>query len=116
LTIANIRPSHINDLPTPIWIEKRETANRVRDRIDTIIAKKHRHQQPGFRNPAELTRQLRVSGPSATTRHCPMRGAAMFMAELKDVGGRAAAVGQSTAPFPPTTRSSFCSAFIFPRI
>lgn len=39
LTIAEIKPSHIHDLLKPIWIEKRETANRVRGRIETIIAK-----------------------------------------------------------------------------
>jgi hypothetical protein len=39
LTIAEIKPSHIFELLAPIWIEKRETANRVRGRIETIIAK-----------------------------------------------------------------------------
>ena len=37
--IAEIRPSHIYDLLEPIWVSKRETANRVRDRVETIIAK-----------------------------------------------------------------------------
>lgn len=34
-----IKPSHIYELLRPIWVEKRETANRVRGRIETIIAK-----------------------------------------------------------------------------
>jgi hypothetical protein len=38
LTVAEIKPSHIHRLLAPIWIEKRETANRVRGRIETIIA------------------------------------------------------------------------------
>ncbi|MDA9435145.1 phage integrase central domain-containing protein [Bradyrhizobium sp. CCBAU 51627] len=33
LTIPEIKPSHIHDLLKPIWVEKRETANRVRGRI-----------------------------------------------------------------------------------
>ena len=39
LAIAEIKPSHIHDLLKPIWVEKWETANRVRGRIETIIAK-----------------------------------------------------------------------------
>ncbi len=39
LTIPEIKPSHIYELLRPIWVEKRETANRVRGRIETIIAK-----------------------------------------------------------------------------
>jgi len=30
LTVAEIRPSHIHELLEPIWLTKRETANRVR--------------------------------------------------------------------------------------
>jgi Arm DNA-binding domain len=40
LTIAEIKPSHIFDLLRPIWVAKRETANRVRGRIETVIAKR----------------------------------------------------------------------------
>jgi hypothetical protein len=39
LTIAEIKPSHIHALLAPIWVEKRETSNRVRGRIETIIAR-----------------------------------------------------------------------------
>src|SRR4051812_10116817 len=34
LTIPEIKPSHIHDLLEPIWVDKRETANRVRGRIE----------------------------------------------------------------------------------
>jgi hypothetical protein len=74
LTIADIRPSHIYDLLAPIWIEKRETANRVRGRIETIIAKNTDINDLDFRNPAELTKQLREKlpkRPKRTVRHHP---------------------------------------------
>ena len=47
------------ELLRPIWVEKRETANRVRGRIETIIAKNVDVDDTDFRNPAELTKQLR---------------------------------------------------------
>jgi hypothetical protein len=61
----------------PIWIEKRETANRVRGRIETIIAKNIDVDDTDFRNPAELTKQLRgslsgLSGSSSIIPPCPM--------------------------------------------
>lgn len=39
LTLREIKPGHIFDLLKLIWNEKRETANKARDRIETIIAK-----------------------------------------------------------------------------
>jgi integrase len=59
LTIPEIKPSDIYELLRPIWVEKRETANRVRGRIETIIAKNVNVDDTDFRNPAELTKQLR---------------------------------------------------------
>jgi integrase len=56
-------PSHIFELLKPIWIEKRETSNRVRGRIETIIAKNVDIDDNEFRNPAELTKQLREKLP-----------------------------------------------------
>ena len=97
LTIADIRPSHIYDLPAPIWIEKRETANRVRGRIETIIAKNTDINDLDFRNPAELTKQLREKlpkRPKRTVRHhpaLPYTDTAAFMVQLRNAGGRAAA-------------------------
>ena len=66
LKIADIMPSHIYDLLAPIWIDKRETANRVRGRIETIIAKNTDINDLDFRNPAELTKQLREKLPKRT--------------------------------------------------
>jgi hypothetical protein len=42
------------DLLEAIWVEKRETANRDRGQIETIIAKHVDIDDPEFRNPAEL--------------------------------------------------------------
>jgi hypothetical protein len=59
LTIPEIKPSHVYELLRPIWVEKRETANRVRGRIETIIARNVDVDDVDFRNPAEFTKQLR---------------------------------------------------------
>jgi integrase len=98
LTIAEIKPSHIHDLLKPIWIEKRETANRVRGRIETIIAKNIDVDDTEFRNPAELTKQLREKLPKrpkkAVQHHPALPYAEMpkFMTELSGAAGRAAAM------------------------
>jgi integrase len=98
LTIPEIKPSHIHDLLKPIWLEKRETANRVRGRIETIIAKKVDIDDPDFRNPAELTRQLREKlpkRPKRVVRHhpaLPYTEAPAFMKLLAGAPGIAAAM------------------------
>lgn len=74
LTIPEIKPSHIYELLRLIWVEKRETANRVRGRIETIIAKNVDVDNTDFRNPAELTKQLREKlpkRPKRVVRHHP---------------------------------------------
>jgi integrase len=68
LTIPEIKPSHLYELLRPIWVEKRETANRVRGRIETIIAKNVDVDDKDFRNPAELTKQLREKLPKRPKR------------------------------------------------
>lgn len=96
LRIAEILPSHIFDLLKPIWIEKRETSNRVRGRIETIIAKNVDINDTDFRNPAELTKQLREKlpkRPKRVVRHhpaLPYAEASQFMRELSAAEGRAA--------------------------
>jgi integrase len=96
LAIADIRPSHVYDLLTPIWVEKRETANRVRGRIETIIAKNVDINDRDFRNPAELTKQLREKlprRPKRVIRHhpaLPYADTAQFMRDLALAEGRAA--------------------------
>ena len=98
LTIAEIRPSQIFQLLAPIWIDKRETANRVRGWIETIIAKNVDVDDKDFRNPAELTKQLREKlpkRPKRVVRHhpaLPYADAHGFMVALSAAGGTAAAM------------------------
>jgi integrase len=98
LTIPEIKPSHIYELLRPIWVEKRETANRLRGRIETIIAKNVDVDDTDFRNPAELTKQLREKlpkRPKRVVRHhpaLPYAEAPQFMAELSAAGGIAASM------------------------
>ena len=98
LTILEIKPSHIYELLRPIWVEKRETANRVRGRIETIIAKNVDVDDTDFRNPAELTKQLREKlpkRPKRVVRHhpaLPYAEAPQFMADLSAAGGVAASM------------------------
>jgi integrase len=96
LTVADIKPSHIYELLMPIWVEKRETANRVRGRIETVIAKNVDVDDTDFRNPAELTKQLREKLPrrpkKAVQHHpsLPYAEAPQFMTALSAASGRAA--------------------------
>ena len=96
LTIAEIKPSHIYELLAPIWVTKRETANRVRGRIETIIAKNVDVDDKDFRNPAELTKQLREKlprRPKRVVQHhpaLPYAEAPKFMAVLSGASGTAA--------------------------
>jgi integrase len=96
LTIAEIRPSQIFELLAPIWVEKRETANRVRGRIETVIAKNVDVDDADFRNPAELTKQLREKlprRPKRVVQHHPALPYAempQFMIALSGAAGIAA--------------------------
>jgi hypothetical protein len=96
LAVAEIKPSHIYELLLPIWLEKRETANRVRGRIETVIAKNVNIDDHDFRNPAELTKQLREKlpkRPRRAVRHYPALPYAeipQFMTALSAAAGRAA--------------------------
>ncbi len=96
LRIKEILPSHIFELLAPIWIEKRETANRVRGRIETVIANNVDINDKDFRNPAELTKQLREKLPKRpkrkTMHHPALPYAEMptFMPVLAGARGKAA--------------------------
>jgi integrase len=96
LTIPEIKPSHVYELLRPIWVEKRETANRVRGRIETIIAKNVDVDDTDFRNPAELTKQLREKlprRPKRVVRHhpaLPYAEAPQFVTDLAAGVGAAA--------------------------
>ena len=98
LTIPEIKPSHIYEVLRPIWLEKRETANRVRGRIETIIAKNVDVDDTDFRNPAELTKQLREKlprRPKRVVRHhpaLPYAEASQFMTDLSAAAGTAASM------------------------
>jgi integrase len=96
LTIPEILPSHIYELLKSIWLAKRETANRVRSRIETVIAKNVNVDDKDFRNPAELTKQLREKlprRPKRVVKHHPALPYAempTFMAALSGAAGTAA--------------------------
>ena len=96
LRIREILPSHIFQLLKPIWVEKRETANRVRGRVETVIAKNVDIDDHDFRNPAELTKQLREKlpkRPKHKPRHhpaLPYTDAPAFMPRLVEADGKAA--------------------------
>src|SRR5260370_26441513 len=96
LRIAEILPSHIFQLLEPIWTQKLVTANRVRGRIETVIAKNVDIDDNEFRNPAELTKQLREKlpkRPKRKPRHhpaLPYAEAPQFMPQLAGADGRAA--------------------------
>ena len=79
LKIPEIKPSHIHDLLRPIWISKRETANRVRGRIETIIARNVDINDPDFRNPAELTKAVaREASEASQEQRAPPSGIAVY--------------------------------------
>jgi integrase len=96
LRIPEILPSHIYELLAPIWLKRRETSNRVRSRIETIIAKNVDVDDLNFRNPAELTKQLREKLPKRPKRkvqhHPALPYAEMpeFMVKLAGAEGKAA--------------------------
>jgi integrase len=110
LRINEIQPSHIYDLLTkpvldgagsligPFWIARRETSNRVRGRIETVIAKNADINNKDFRNPAELTKQLREKLPKRPKRvvkhhpSLPYAEAPQFMQDLRGATGVAAAM------------------------
>ncbi|HMM92963.1 tyrosine-type recombinase/integrase [Bradyrhizobium sp.] len=98
LTIPEIKPSHVYELLRPIWVEKRETANRVRGRIETVIAKNVDVDDKDFRNPAELTKQLREKLPKRPKRFVqhhpalPYTEASQFIIVLSSAAGIAAAM------------------------
>ncbi|MBR1282941.1 tyrosine-type recombinase/integrase [Bradyrhizobium sp. AUGA SZCCT0177] len=100
LKISEIKASHIFELLQPIWVEKAETANRVRGRIETVIAKNIDIDDKEFRNPAELTKQLREKlpkRPKRTQRHhpaLPYADAPGFLRELARAAGTAASALQ----------------------
>ena len=102
LPVNTIQPSHIYDLLVQVvpdgifWLVRRETSNRVRGRIETILAKEADPNDKDFRNPAELTKVLREKLPTRPKRQrkshaaLPYDQAAEFMQKLHGAQGVAA--------------------------
>jgi integrase len=96
LPVDKIVPSHIHELLLPIWTKKAETANRVRGRIETILAAEANIDDDAFRNPAALTKQLREKLPKREKRKrrhhpsLPYAEISTFMGKLAAQGGVAA--------------------------
>jgi integrase len=97
LTIPEIKLSHIHDLLEPIWVEKRETAIRVRGRIETIIAKNVDIDNSDFRNPAEPTKQLREKLPKRSKRIVRHHAALPYAETPAFIEVLAGAVGKAAA-------------------
>jgi hypothetical protein len=71
LRIAEIKRATSLSWLKLFWVQKRETANHVRGQIETIIAKNVEIDDPNFRNPAKLTKQLREKLPKKSKRTIP---------------------------------------------
>ena len=90
LSVRSILVSHVVDILRPIWIEKNETARRVRGRIEAILDYAADPDDSNYVNPAELTKQLRKKLPklpkSKQPKHhpaLPYCEAASFLAALR---------------------------------
>jgi Arm DNA-binding domain/Phage integrase family len=90
LPLAAITASHIVEILRPIWIEKNETARRVRGRIEAVLDYAANPDDLAYRNPASLTAQLRKKLPRVPVSRRPQHHAALpygeigtFMAELR---------------------------------
>jgi integrase len=97
LPVRSILVSHIVDILRPIWIEKNETARRVRGRIEAILDYAADPDDANYVNPAEFTKQLRKKLPkllkSKQPKHhpaLPYCEAASFLAALRLQEGTAA--------------------------
>jgi integrase len=86
----SILVSHIVDILRPIWIEKNETARRVRGRIEAILDYAADPDDANYVNPAAFTKQLRKKLPKLPTSKQPKHHPALpyleavtFMAALR---------------------------------
>ncbi len=90
LAATEITASHVVDILRPIWIDKHETARRVRGRIEAVLDYAANPDDLAYRNPAALTEQLRKKLPRLPASRRPKHHAALpyveigaFMAELR---------------------------------
>ena len=88
--MSAITVSHIVEVLRPIWVEKAETARRVRGRIEAVLDYAADPDDPTYRNPAALTAQLKKVLPKLgkarrPSRHpsLPYDEAPAFMAALR---------------------------------
>jgi len=72
-----ITASHIVKVLRPIWVEKAETARRVRGRIEAILDYAADPDDPTYRNPAALTAQLKKVLPKLGKARRPSRHASL---------------------------------------
>ena len=91
LPATSIAVSHIVEVLRPIWVEKAETARRVRGRIEAVLDYAADPNDPIYRNPAALTAQLKKVLPKLgkarrASRHAslPYDEAPAFMAALRE--------------------------------
>jgi integrase len=97
LPIAAITAAHVVEILRPIWLEKNETARRIRGRIEAVLDYAANPDDLAYRNPASLTGQLRKKLPRLPASRRPKHHAALpyseigrFMGELVDREGSAA--------------------------
>jgi integrase len=72
-----ITASHIVEVLRPIWVEKAETARRVRGRIEAILDYAADPDDPTYRNPAARTSQLKKALPKLGKSRRPSRHASL---------------------------------------
>jgi integrase len=77
-----IMGAHIVEILRPIWIEKNETARRVRGRIEAVLDYAADPDDMAYRNPASLTAQLRKKLPRLPTAKRPKHHAALPYAKI----------------------------------
>jgi integrase len=99
LPVNAITVSHIVELLRPIWIEKGETARRLRGRIEAVLDYAADPDDAACRNPAALTPQLKKALPKPgkirrRSRHAslPYDDAPAFMTALRARGETVAAL------------------------
>lgn len=88
LPVNEINAAHIVKILKPIWIEKNETARRVRSRIEAVLDYAADVTDTGYSNPAALTERLKKALPKTRRRpehHAalPYNEMASFMADLR---------------------------------
>ena len=95
MAVADIAPSHVAEALTPAWSTKHETASRVRQRIEAVIAHADTHAKRLRPNPARWKHNLDNLLPTITrevAHHASMPWQALpaFMAKLKKMQGMGA--------------------------